>query len=665
MSSLAHSRPRRNTKPAPKLTYATKGNSTTITIKKQRSSTPPASPSARSPALKRARAIAAEVAAEAAAAAAPAAAPAAARAPAPVQPAHQPPRKLTLNLLLDTPFNRRIVNKNAGREVITDYKLNTDDVPDLERVQDDIEYLLLEADQIRDYKHFDAGFKHQIYVPVSTPNGKSFVLRAICGQSQFENIVQSATGDSLLLALRYDEKFKKPVSPTPKSPAQSPVISPLAEAKMPPRSQSPSTPTTEKVYLFVRYGTQMVTDEKKAFTRMQSRDTGLGMMLMATLPAAGFTTTAAFSTWVFDAILASKANDPAPFAQLALDLDGRKVWTFNTEKSIVLTEPQLNTHFLPTMLSKDIIRKVGSNDTDIKKGYFICVSNKNGMKKGARILPGFVEDVILCNTTEKTSTHKIKKSFDSLTLERHIQTFWDAEQRQRQRAGEPVLVLNDGCRGVWLRELLQGHRKLEDGTPDWSMFCEITPPQPAKDNLNPLRRLTQREKHIGRAAMGMPPTRSALGASAYGNDALERQKLELLNLKNENIKLRAEIAAASAASAAASVAPAASAAAIPAVSFDWYGSDSGSDTESLSSSDDEDDDDDDDDDLLLPRRVAKLTRVKEEPAQEYGELGEELQPASKKPRFIDLAGESTEDEEELIEDEELFDSDEDSDEDLW
>ena len=52
-------------------------------------------------------------------------------------------------MLLDTPANRRIVNKSTGREIMTDYKVNVDDVPAIEKVQDDIEYLLLEADQIR------------------------------------------------------------------------------------------------------------------------------------------------------------------------------------------------------------------------------------------------------------------------------------------------------------------------------------------------------------------------------------------------------------------------------------------------------------------------------------------------------------------------------------
>ena len=56
-------------------------------------------------------------------------------------------------------------------------RFNQDDVPDLERVQDEVELLLMEADQIRDYKHFDADFKHQIYRrPVLYPSKCGFEI---------------------------------------------------------------------------------------------------------------------------------------------------------------------------------------------------------------------------------------------------------------------------------------------------------------------------------------------------------------------------------------------------------------------------------------------------------------------------------------------------------
>jgi hypothetical protein len=270
-------------------------------------------------------------------------------------------------------------------------------------------------------------------------------------------------------------------------------------------------------------------DEKTGRGKILSRDAGAGMTIMVKKPAEDWRPgRAEFNAFAFDALVQEKEKNPHEFANIELIADGR-LWSWNTVGSRAIDLVQFNSQYRPVNLSPEL--RVGGS----KVGYKLVCPEKSGMLVGSRVLEGGVELQML-GSKEATKTKAVFKKGQEHFVQRELEVWWDAHNRERVRRGKTAKVLSKEAALVWVDELQTGQRTLEknqEGKPygmlkfkEYNGLVEPDDMQdaaPGKEGLH--RKMTARER-AGRSHRDTDstPSAKALGRRSRGKTSKEERR---------------------------------------------------------------------------------------------------------------------------------------------
>ena len=125
-------------------------------------------------------------------------------------PIQEDPSYLSVMALLDSGIAPRI-KTSEGRYEMTELKIDRDEPGEFDAFQANLELSLEDSGLIEDPAHHDGAFRHRLYVPQKTRDGKSYTLCGFNSDETFKMAVDAvpAAMTTIIIALRYVEKMKK------------------------------------------------------------------------------------------------------------------------------------------------------------------------------------------------------------------------------------------------------------------------------------------------------------------------------------------------------------------------------------------------------------------------------------------------------------------------